>query len=206
MPSSACSPKKEAPIATIAASASGWLAMANRSSMSSSVTSRWSKTMVRRKAAILSRLGPGGAPNSISRRTPSVGSGANTLSVSPPGPISTSRPARSRVVQREPKRGAAAKRVADEVHLLDAELVQQAGQRVGGDGEEVPGHRPCGGLAIARQVHHQGAELLRRRPACCGRSCSTPTRRVRRRAAARPCRRRPRPVPAAAPAAGPESW
>ena len=37
----------------------------------------------------------GGAENSISRLTPSVGSGANTLRLRPPGPISTSRPALS---------------------------------------------------------------------------------------------------------------
>src|SRR5260221_9355889 len=49
--------------------ASGVLAVTYRSSTSSSVTRRWSWTIVRRKAAIFSRLGPGGAANSTSRLT-----------------------------------------------------------------------------------------------------------------------------------------
>jgi hypothetical protein len=86
--------KKDAPSEAAAARAAGSLAAANRSSISSSVISRWSNTSVRRNAASFSLLGPGGAANSISLLTPSVGSGANTLRLRPPGPISTSRPAR----------------------------------------------------------------------------------------------------------------
>ena len=83
------------PSAVIAAIASGVLACSYRSSTSSSVISFWLNTSVRRNAAIFSLLGPGGAANSASRLTPSVGSGENTFRLSPPGPISTSLPARS---------------------------------------------------------------------------------------------------------------
>ena len=47
------------------------------------------------RAGRLVLMGPGGAPNSASRLTPSVGSGANTLRDRPPGAMRTRRPARS---------------------------------------------------------------------------------------------------------------
>ena len=74
------------PIEAIAASASGSLAAAYRSSISSSVISPGSNTSVRRNAASFSLLGPGGAANSISRLTPSVGSGAKHVQAQPARP------------------------------------------------------------------------------------------------------------------------
>ena len=113
----------------MAASAVGSDAAAYRSSISSSVTSRWSKTSVRRNAAIFSRLGPGGAGKSASRLTPSVGSGAKHVEGQPAGSHQHQAARALRVVQGEADRGAAAERVAHQVHPVDAELVEQARER-----------------------------------------------------------------------------
>ena len=132
-------------------------------STSSSVTSVWSCTRVRRNAASFSRLGPGGAPNSVSRLTPSVGSGENTLRLEP-ARSHQHQPARraSGWRRREPHRGAAAERVADQVHLRDAEFVEQRGERVGGVGEVVAGDRAGGRAAVSRLVDGERVEAAAR--------------------------------------------
>jgi len=84
--------QNDAPIEAIASAAPGLVASARRSSTSSSVTSSWFTTITEMNARIASRLGD--EANSISRFTPSVGSGEVSERFSPPGPISTSRPTR----------------------------------------------------------------------------------------------------------------
>ena len=81
------------PIERMASIAPGAVASAYRSSTSSSVTRSWLTTMLEMNARSASL--DGAAEKSMSRLTPSVGSAWNRLRLSPPGPISTSRPTRS---------------------------------------------------------------------------------------------------------------
>ena len=67
-------------------------------------------------------------------------------------------PGTFRIPQREPDRGAAPERVADQVHLLDGQPVEQARQRIGGEGEVLPGHRWLVGVAEPRLIDEKRVE------------------------------------------------
>src|SRR6476619_21879 len=111
MPSSKSGPANDFPIARVAASDSGVLAIAKRSSIKSGVISFWSYTMIRRNASRFSRVGSyENLPRSF---TPSVGSGATG------------------VVKRKPHSGAAAKRITHQRSAFDAEVVEQVQQSGG---------------------------------------------------------------------------
>ena len=102
------------------------------------------------------------------------------------------------VAEREPDRGAPAEGVADQVHPLEPELVEQPDQRAGREGEVVPLDRRLVGLAVAGLVDDQGAEPFGEYGQVLGEVGGTRKRRARRRAAGRPAALRPLPCSAGA--------
>ena len=158
MPSSAVSGfQKDIPIERIASWAPGAVASAKRSSTSSSVTSDWLTTIVEMNARRDSRrrvrpevhqpLDPLGrvGVEEVERQP------ARTHQDQPSDPVG--------VGEREPHRRTATEAVAEQVHPLDAELVEQLDDVVGRVTVVVADHRRLVGAAEAGLVDEQGAEL-----------------------------------------------
>ena len=193
MPSSKSAPANDFPIARVAASDSGVLAIAKRSSISSGVISFWSWTMIRRNFSMFSRVGS--TENLPSSLTPSVGSGAKRLTLNPPGPISTSRPARSGLSSANRTAVPPPSELPTNGAPVDAEVIEEVQQ----SGRAVAVVLLVLGVlvrvAVARLVDGQHVKVLARALRCCGRSSTNSTRPARRRAAAprsARCRHRPR--------------
>ncbi len=160
MPSSAVSGfQKLMPIERIASWAPGAVASAKRSSTSSSVTSDWLTTMVEMNARSFSRVGS--APKSIEPLHALGGVGVEQVEAQPARAHQHQPADAVGVGQREAHRRAAAEAVAEQVDLVDAELVEQGDDVVGGVAVEVADHRRLVGAAEAGLVDQQGAERRR---------------------------------------------